>query len=88
MRRSASFENFLRGRAILDGGDRLARVILEVAENTLELFLHVANLGLLLFLAFIGQVRLLARQFLLLRPDPRPLFVKRPQIGMQAVEKA
>ncbi len=52
MRRSASLDKLLGGGAILHGVDGFARVIFEIAQQGFELLFHLADFGLLLFLAF------------------------------------
>src|SRR3981081_1645094 len=54
----------LRRRPVLSGGDGFAGMVLKIAQNALQLFLHLANLGLLLFPAFGGEIRLLAFELL------------------------
>src|SRR5579864_8639158 len=46
------FGKLLGCRAILDGVDRLASVILEIAQNALEFLFHLAHFGLLVFASF------------------------------------
>ena len=51
------FGKLLRGGAILNGIDRFAGVIFEIAQQALELLFHLADFGLLVFLAFRGELR-------------------------------
>jgi hypothetical protein len=59
------FGEFLRGGSILNGIDRFAGVIFEVAENALQFLFHLADFDLLLFLAFGGEMKFLTLDFLL-----------------------
>ena len=45
------FRDFLRGGAVLNGVDRLPRVILEVAQQAFQLLLHLLYFGLLVSFA-------------------------------------
>ena len=88
MRRSASFDNFCCGGAILHGIHGFARVVFEVAEESFELRLHLANFGLLFFAALGGEVRLLALEFLLAGFHARAFGFQIAKVGVQAVEEA
>ena len=57
------FRELLRGGAVLDCIDSLARVIFEVFEEAVELLLHLANLELLFAFALGGELRFLFFQF-------------------------
>jgi len=46
------FRQLLRGGSVLHSVHRLARVVLEVAEESFQLVFHLANFGLLFFAAF------------------------------------
>ena len=50
------FGKLLRGGAVLHGIDGFAGVVLEVAEESFEFLLHLADLGLLLFASFGGHL--------------------------------
>ena len=58
------FGKLLRCRAILNGIDRLARVIFKITEHAFQLLFHFFNFRLLLFLAFGCETRFLAFKFL------------------------
>src|SRR5438874_3254495 len=57
------FRELLRRCPLLDGVDRLARMILKIAEKTLQLFFHFFDFGLLFFSALGGKSRPLALDF-------------------------
>src|SRR5258707_1739810 len=57
------FRKFLGSGTILNGIDRFASVIFEVAQHALQLFLHFFDFGLLFLLAFGGKARLVAFEF-------------------------
>ena len=62
------FGQLLCGGALLNGVDRLPRVIFEIPEKALEFFLHLANFGLLFFLTFDRQAGFFSLQFLFPAP--------------------
>ena len=57
------FRELLRRCPLLDGVDRLARMILKIAEQALQLLFHFFDFGLLVFSALGGKSRLLALDF-------------------------
>src|SRR5581483_4066311 len=58
------FRELLGGGTVLNGVYRLARLVFEVTQHTIELVFHFANFRLLLFAALGSEAGTLAFQFI------------------------
>ena len=77
----------LGGGAVLHGGDGLAGVVLEVAQERVELLLQITNLFALLFEALGFEAAALAGNLLLALTQVQALGFNLAEIGVEAVEE-
>ena len=81
------FRELLRRCPLLDSIDRLARMILKIAEQALQLLFHFFDFGLLVLSTLGGESRPLAFNFLLPSLQPETFGFSFAQFGVQAVKK-